>query len=285
MSPFNRARSVRPHLVGLQSANEMPPDSFCMAECNMLPNVSQKIRQEWKHSIISEFCPSRSIPLKHGWQWCESKFPSIFIHIFENKKNSETKWVFPQIGVPQNGWFIRENPIKMDDLGVPLFLETSKYTPRGSNTTALDRVWCYTPFQPDGVWQHFSFVQQLLHIVFSKIHLAMVLFKQKQHWLLKIRTHFNLDICIHLKSRIKYLLTKNPTGLDWTPEIHGFFWYEKNLWEKSRHTCPAMWASLITSAGMNLDTATKRTLDTVGWLPAARIRDLTLKHQRQEMFY
>ena len=36
-------------------------------------------------------------------------------------------WVFPKIGVPQNGWFIMENRIKMDDLGVRLFSETSLY--------------------------------------------------------------------------------------------------------------------------------------------------------------
>ena len=35
-------------------------------------------------------------------------------------------WVFPKIGIPQNGWFMRENPIKMDDLGgfPPIFGST-----------------------------------------------------------------------------------------------------------------------------------------------------------------
>ena len=43
------------------------------------------------------------------------------------KKIKLTIWVFPKIGVPQNGWFIVENPI-MDDLGEnPPFSETSIY--------------------------------------------------------------------------------------------------------------------------------------------------------------
>ena len=52
--------------------------------------------------------------------WCTCN-----VHL--NHLLAKNIWMFPKIGVPENGWFIVGNPIKMDDLGVPLFLETPIY--------------------------------------------------------------------------------------------------------------------------------------------------------------
>ena len=55
-------------------------------------------------------------------------FIGILILVYDNPhipgQYNLSIWVFPKIGVPQNGWFIMENPVKIDDLGVPLFSET-----------------------------------------------------------------------------------------------------------------------------------------------------------------
>ena len=80
--------------------------------------MKEEIYTVWGNRVDG-YNPSKKIPVKFQQTpgtYPRPRYPKIQMWF--------RIWVFPKIMVPQNGWFIRETPIKMDDLGVPLFLET-----------------------------------------------------------------------------------------------------------------------------------------------------------------
>ena len=87
--------------------------------------------------------------------WCLGWDPNVFlrqkmgfwspIFLEQWKKDlfGRSRYIlFSKIGVPQHGWFIIQNPIKMDDLGVPLFSE-----------------WWFKPWPFLGWWVHVTLLR------------------------------------------------------------------------------------------------------------------------------
>ena len=79
------------------------------------------------------------IPAENRWLW-EFQFEMVW------DPTNIGIWMFPKIGGKPPKWMVKimENPIKMDDLGVPLFLETPIYC--WANVCIIPKPECFGDF-------------------------------------------------------------------------------------------------------------------------------------------
>ena len=86
-------------------------NNFIHSHTELCPKL-EHAKTTWSIIIFSKqmrFCPSAS----------------SIVPLTSSEEITGSIWGIPKLGVPKNSWVLKKNLINMDDVGVPLFQETS----------------------------------------------------------------------------------------------------------------------------------------------------------------